>query len=103
MYVTLAAVLVAWVGWTNWQHTHRSDLTLTCLDVGHGQAIVAQMPGSKTLLMDAGSMYRSGIGSRIVNPFLDYSGLSGLEAVIVSHVDADHIERPPGGPPTTAA
>jgi len=91
VYVTLAALLVAWVGWTQWQHTHPSDLTVTCLDVGHGQAIVAQVPGSRTILFDAGSMYRPGVGSRIVNPFLDYSGLSRLDAVIVSHIDADHV------------
>ena len=95
VYVTLAAVLVAWVGWTKWQHTHRSDLRLTCLDVGHGQAIVAKLPGSKTILLDAGSMYRPGIGSRIVNPFLDYCGLSRLDAVIVSHADIDHINGLP--------
>jgi competence protein ComEC len=95
VYVSLAVVVVAWVGWAKWQHTHRPDLTLTCLDVGHGQAIVAHLPGSKALLLDAGSMYKSDIGSRVVNPYLDYSGLSGLDAALVSHTDVDHLNGLP--------
>ena len=35
------------------------------------------------------------IGSRVVNPFLDYAGLSRLDVVAVSHMDADHINGLP--------
>lgn len=91
----LAVVVVTWVGWTKWNHTHHPDLRLTCLAVGHGQAIVAQIPGARALLFDAGSLYGGDIGTRIVNPFLDYAGLSGLDAVVVSHTDADHLNGLP--------
>ncbi|MBP8304822.1 MAG: ComEC/Rec2 family competence protein, partial [Phycisphaerae bacterium] len=91
----LAVVVVAWVGWTKWNHTHHPDLRLTCLAVGHGQAAVVQIPGSRALLLDAGSLHRSDIGTRVVNPFLDYAGLSSLDAVAVSHTDADHLNGLP--------
>jgi competence protein ComEC len=66
--VAVACVTLAWVGWTKWQHTHRCDLIMTCLDVGHGQAIVVQPPGSGALLLDAGSRVKADVGTRIVNP-----------------------------------
>ncbi len=93
--LAVACVAIAWVGWTKWRHTHRSDLIVTCLDVGHGQAIVVQPPGSGALLLDAGSRVKADVGTRIVNPFLDYSGLSRLDAVVLSHTDVDHINGLP--------
>ncbi|MFH1716250.1 MAG: MBL fold metallo-hydrolase, partial [Planctomycetota bacterium] len=87
--------IVGCLGGIKWQRTHRDDLTLTCLDVGHGQAILAQLPGTANILFDAGSLHRSDIGSRIVAPFLDYTGTGKIDAVIVSHNDADHINGIP--------
>ncbi len=70
-------------------------LAIHCLDVGHGQAIVAELPGGKTLLFDAGSLYRSDIGRRIVFPFLRYSGTNRINAVTISHDDIDHFNGLP--------
>lgn len=78
-----------------WQRTHRDHLSLTCLDVGHGQAIVARLPGTANILFDAGSLFGSDIGTRIVVPFLDYEGIGKLDAVVVSHRDIDHINGLP--------
>jgi competence protein ComEC len=78
-----------------WQRTHRSELLLTCLDVGHGQAILARLPGTTNLLFDAGSLYGKDVGSRIVIPCLDYLGLGRLHAIIASHHDLDHINGIP--------
>ncbi len=70
-------------------------MVLTCLDVGHGQAILARLPGKVNVLFDAGSLHKSDIGSRTVAPFLDYIGISKIEAIIVSHNDVDHINGIP--------
>lgn len=78
-----------------WQRTHRKHLSLTCLDVGHGQAIVARLPGTMNVLFDAGSLYRSDVGARTVVPFLDYIGIGRLNAIIISHGDIDHINGIP--------
>jgi len=68
---------------------------LTCLDVGHGQAILAQLPGKANVLFDAGSLYGNDIGTRIVSPYLDYIGIQKIDALIVSHNDIDHINGIP--------
>jgi len=91
----MALAIITFLGVIKWQRTHRDNLVLTCLDVGHGQAILAQLPGKANLLFDAGSMHKSDIGRRIVGPFLDYSGISKIDAIIISHNDIDHINGIP--------
>ncbi len=88
-------VLLVCLGVMKWQRTHRSDLCMTCLDVGHGQAVLVQMPGTMNVLFDAGSLYGSDMGTRIISPFLDYMGISKLDAVVASHHDIDHINGIP--------
>ena len=91
----LALVVIVPLGFLKWQRTHRDDLRLTCLDVGHGQAILAQLPGTANLLFDAGSLYNKDIGARIVTPFLDYIGIGRLHAIVAGHHDVDHINGIP--------
>jgi competence protein ComEC len=45
--------LTVYLGALKWQRTHRDNFVLTCLDVGHGQAILAQLPGKANVLFDA--------------------------------------------------
>ncbi|MFA5554119.1 MAG: ComEC/Rec2 family competence protein [Phycisphaerae bacterium] len=68
----------------------KNDLVLTCLDVGHGQAVVLQAK-NKCFIFDAGSQYTRDVGTRIVKPFLKYKGISCADAIIISHDDVDHI------------
>ena len=70
-------------------------MVISCLDVGHGQAILAQLPGRANVLFDAGSLHKSDIGRRIVAPFLHYKGISKIDAIIISHNDVDHINGIP--------
>jgi competence protein ComEC len=91
----MVAVLVFWVGALKWQRLHRDNLIIHCLDVGHGQSIVAQLPGRETILFDAGSLHYSNIGERIVSPFLNYMGTDKIDAIIISHNDVDHINAIP--------
>jgi competence protein ComEC len=67
-----------------------NNLQLTALSVGHGQAVIVQMPDSQNIIIDAGSMTRGNIGSKIVNPFLDYIAADKLYCVFISHSDIDH-------------
>jgi competence protein ComEC len=91
----LTLMVVLPLGFLKWQRTHRDGLCLTCLDVGHGQAILAQLPGTMNLLFDAGSLFGKDVGARVVTPFLDYSGISRLHGIVASHHDADHINGIP--------
>jgi len=94
----LTAMLMSlffYLGALKWQRTYRDNLVLTCLDVGHGQAILVQLPGKANVLFDAGSMYGNDIGTRIVSPYLDYIGIRNIDALIISHNDTDHINAIP--------
>ncbi|MBN1796413.1 MAG: DNA internalization-related competence protein ComEC/Rec2, partial [Sedimentisphaerales bacterium] len=71
-----------------------SEFVMTVLDVGHGQSIVLQ-GGGKNILFDAGSLHSKNIGQRVIIPFLRYSGISRLDAVVISHQDVDHINGLP--------
>ncbi len=88
-------VMIVFLGATKWQRTHRDNLEMACLDVGHGQAILARLPGTVNILFDTGSLHKSDVGRRIVAPFLDYSGISKIDAIIISHNDVDHINGIP--------
>ncbi len=94
--VALALILpLAWVqGPKLWQH-RRPVLELTCLSVGHGQALLLHAPGRHTYLFDAGSLYQKDIGRRIVSAYLDFRGIRAIDAIVVSHNDADHMNGIP--------
>ncbi len=92
---TMLLTTVLCLGITKYQRTYRNNLILTCLDVGQGQAILAQLPGRTNILFDAGSMYKSNVGGRTVIPFLNYIGITNIDAVIISHNDIDHINGIP--------
>lgn len=84
-------ILVGTLGYYKFQRTYRSHLELSCLSVGHGQAIVAKLPGTANIIFDAGSMSSKDIGRRVVIPFLNYSGIGSIDAIFVGHYDVDHI------------
>lgn len=66
-------------------------LAVTILDVGQGLAVVVQTR-YHTLLYDTGPAYYGGgdAASSAIVPFLKRQGLFNLDAVVVSHQDADH-------------
>jgi len=74
---------------------YHNDLRLTCLAVGHGQALLAELPRKGNLLIDAGSLSSKDIGRRIVAPFLRQKGIGRLDAIVLSHDDSDHINGIP--------
>lgn len=78
-----------------YHRTHRDHLEITCLSIGHGQAILAQLPGTTNLLFDAGSLTIQNPGQRIINPFLRHNSISSIDAIFVSHDDIDHINAIP--------
>jgi competence protein ComEC len=91
----MALTIIVSLVLTKQQWTTRENLIITCLDVGHGQAILVQLPGKANVLFDAGSLHKSDIGRRIVAPFLDYKGINKIDAIVISHNDVDHINGIP--------
>jgi competence protein ComEC len=88
-------VLIPFLIFSSSQNIDSDKLIINFLDVGHGQAAVAQLPGGKNILFDAGSIYQADIGNQIVLPFLKNTGISRLDAVMLSHSDIDHINGLP--------
>lgn len=63
-------------------------LTLDVIDVGHGDSLLARLPGGSVILIDAGS---EEAGRTRVVPYLRRAGIRRLDAVIITHFDADHL------------
>lgn len=65
--------------------------SVTFLDVGQGDCIVVRTDSGQTYLFDCGSSSRSSIGKYILLPYLKYNGIRRVDAVFLSHPDADHV------------
>ena len=64
--------------------------SVTFLDVGQGDCILVQTGSGESYLFDCGSTSRTGVGEYVLVPFLKYNGIQTLDAVFISHPDADH-------------
>lgn len=67
-----------------------AGLEVTFLDVGQGDGIFVRTCGGEIYLFDCGSSSEQNIGKYTLIPFLKYQGVSRIDAVFVSHPDADH-------------
>ena len=79
VFLLAAAVLFPWP----MDGATRIDL----LDVGHGQAVLIDAPGDHDLLVDTGPAYKA----RRVIEHIRRQGINRLEALVLTHADADHI------------
>jgi competence protein ComEC len=64
---------------------------VTAFDVGQGNALLLETAHHR-LLYDTGPAYtpESDGGSRVIVPYLKSRGIAALDAIVVSHSDADH-------------
>ena len=63
---------------------------LTAIDIGQGDAILITTPSGRNILIDCGPNDRRDSGKDIIVPFLRHSGILTLDALVVTHADADH-------------
>ena len=77
------------------QYQRNGSLCLTCLSIGHGQAIVLTAPDGKAYLIDGGSITNKDPGARAIIPYLNYRGINSLDAAFISHGDLDHFNALP--------
>jgi len=94
------ALLAAWttVGFAaaSLRH-HDSRLECTFLSMGHGCAVLVELPSGQTMLYDAGSRAGSPVSAtRSVAGLLWSRGITHLDAVVISHPDSDHYNAVPG-------
>jgi competence protein ComEC len=74
----------------------RDELRCTFLAVGHGEAIVLELPTGQTVLYDVGRMSAPVAVTRTAAGFLWSRGITRLSAVVLSHGDVDHYNGLPG-------
>ncbi|WP_342756796.1 DNA internalization-related competence protein ComEC/Rec2 [Kineothrix sedimenti] len=66
------------------------ELSITVLDVGQGDSIHIRSEAGMNYLIDGGSTSKSDVGNYQLIPYLKSQGVERLEAVFVTHADADH-------------
>ncbi|HZY31719.1 MAG TPA: DNA internalization-related competence protein ComEC/Rec2, partial [Candidatus Methylomirabilis sp.] len=66
---------------------------VTVLDVGQGDAVLLELPGGRTILIDGGGLFddRFDIGEQVVVPFLLSRWIARLDLVVLSHPHPDHL------------
>lgn len=66
-------------------------LRVTFFDVGQGDAILVEMPGSDPWLIDTGpGNARGNSGTQVILPHLRASGIHRLRGLVITHPDNDH-------------
>lgn len=70
-----------------------TDLVVTFLDIGQGDAAVVEAPGGAVILIDGGGTFEGGFdpGARVVEPFLRARGITHVDLVALSHPHPDHM------------
>jgi competence protein ComEC len=68
----------------------QKPLSAEVLAVGHGLAVLIETGRGRAVLYDCGRMRDPTVGRRVVAPALWARGIRGIDAVILSHADADH-------------
>jgi competence protein ComEC len=75
---------------------HPGELRCTFLSVGHGLAVVVELPGGRVLVYDAGQMQDGQRAARTVQAALLDFGVRSIDALVISHADVDHFNGIPG-------
>lgn len=76
--------------------SRKGELRCTFLSVGHGLAVLLEMPNGKTLLYDAGQLQNGSRARDTVRGALWQRNLARIDAMIISHADIDHFNGVPG-------
>ena len=69
-----------------------NSLRISFIDVGQGSSTLLEYPSGQRILIDGGGSSQSStsVGERIIAPFLWHKGIRRLDAIAITHPDADH-------------
>jgi len=73
--------------------SHSNTLKLTFIDVGQGDSILVEFPGTKKMLIDGGGTPEDtyDIGDRVLSPFLWEKGIKKVHYLVLTHAHPDHM------------
>lgn len=95
--VVLALALLAAAvdtGYWAFERFGRSDLRVTVLDVGQGSAVLLELPGGHTMLVDGGGAPDRSIfdvGAAVVAPYLWRQKIGTVDTLVLTHANSDHV------------
>ena len=89
-----AALLSGWiivgVGASLWTNRAEPELRCQFLSMGHGCAVLVELPDGRRLLYDAGQLGLPSAAARTIAETLWRHGVTHVDAVVISHADVDH-------------
>ena len=90
--LVLAVALAADVTWWLRERHVPGRLRVSFLDVGQGDAAVAELPDGRVVVIDAGGFpgSRFDVGRAVVGPFLRTRKIGRIDALVMSHAHPDH-------------
>ncbi len=90
----LGLLLMAWPHAVLLRAEARDEVRLTLLDVGQSQAVLLSAPNGRRVLVDGGGTQSPtfDIGRSVVGPALAWGRPPQLDAVVLTHPDADHAQ-----------
>jgi competence protein ComEC len=73
--------------------SYSKDLKLTFIDVGQGESILIELPGTIKMLIDGGGVPDDtfDIGENVVSPFLWRKGIKKIHYLVLTHPHPDHV------------
>ena len=73
---------------------YRSDVKVTFIDIGQGNATFMEFPGGYNVLIDGGGFRSTGdfdVGKNVLEPFLRHRKVAAIDTIILTHGDYDHV------------
>ena len=94
LFVGICILLAADLAYWNLKDRLRKDLTLTFIDVGHGDSILVEFPKGKRMLIDGGGLHedRFDVGKNVIAPFLWKKKIQRIDTLVLTHPDPDHLK-----------
>jgi competence protein ComEC len=74
---------------------NKTELACTFIAVGHGTSVLIELPDGQRILYDAGCLGTPVRASQAIATTLRERGIRRLDAIIISHADADHYNAIP--------
>ncbi len=89
-----ALILIADIGYWTHRRFFSTNLVVTYLDVGQGNAALVELPRGKTMLVDGGGFSDNStfdVGEMILAPYLWRNKIASIDKVVLSHPHSDHL------------
>jgi competence protein ComEC len=92
--VGVCIVLVFDFAFWNLKSLFQKNLSITFIDVGHGDSIFLEFPRGKRMLIDGGGLHedRFDIGKNVIAPFLWNKKIRRIDLLVLTHPDPDHLK-----------